>query len=1383
MPERYSPPYKDESKEERERFDHYMKYKLEDGDEKMFEALSGVSGLSREVQEDLNQHLSLEERKFVKKKKKDFSKKIEEKEKDEFLYFSKEYKTLMEYLGYENVQDLYGKIQISQIPEVKKYKEIKDPISRLEYLDQLEMPEEIACLYSVDDASTIPRIIRFQERMAKYQKMIKDPGIDVYPSSIALGLKRDVFRYSMLGEPEMEIYKKANKWCEKDEISTRHMVRLDGAGAGISSYKLLQEIYHDALKDTKKEHKAEDLTTEKIEDLAVRLGAIWLSKSMEYNLPEKGPTSSFFATPKEAIAWAKLCPRTQERLKFLRQNVSGIDLHNIQRFIGKSEPKKSVERSFHRASRMLNEFDKNPEDKRKELMDELLVKNNNSFEAKIAKIERDEARGAREIWEKVDSKEEAKKQLGEYDEYFKEEKEKIKEAYQTENERIKNLSGEEARNILLQRLEKTRRKRELERPISEKALFLLSLGHKMSERGSYSLSEIDWINTAPFGLINRCYRMHFEGVSEEGIEKYVRLSNSLGDNLANLNKEERAKLAMVSDSVLMFIGRKMTEKEARNVDPLQFDSDDLRSYLENVHLKHDWENAMKDLSDLQDFTGHKFVWTKEKLDDVIYNLSKSGPTILHEIEEVMGKKFPWTQELFDDYAKASIDTHGLEGFEEMEQKLGMKADISQQEVDNYAIYYCRCRHSGELYKIERITGKQVKWTEQMLTKIADGYSVKYNFAKDIEALEKVSGLTFKFSKEFIAKQIMKDGFYETAQALGEKVWEDRTEAQDFVAFARKAFSIQSPASRAEHCPWRNDLKKLISNQTKSGAIDLSSKQGQGMFLKYLKEIGPFNLVMLFPIFTELNREKEVRSLAEETKKLLREFGVKVDKFSKTAEVLNDLKQRKRAMIQGLQKDEIMPKVLTSVIGGEIYQSIIGSTQWSSGRSLAELVRECEHSSKTSPKLFKLPEGYETKTIKIRKQALASEVNQTDKKEEMNRLVEDERTQEIIDREVLPVFEAINVASDEKVESWWLSARKDLADSLESVIDSLQEKLGKMPEAGKERAATQIKAYQDLLTFCSEYTFLEGDDTENSIVKVMEALSEVPLKNNKVLVDTLRKVACFHLIETMPTNYTFMDPFRQPELDSAEKVKVLDNFIKEYLGEHYLHPSKDPIQTYHQPFSKNVYRNMKSIFGLTGDFRKRPLGLLRNKIDAIESSGEVIVENTTDVKLVPVRKMLRVSSGTIGDACFDKQDLLLAKGRWPLLTSIVFVANPETAVERFSGATLLIETKSFDEQPTLLVRANNPSENLLGSVDPDALNAEIIEYAIETAIKRGLKRVVAPLDKVSASCSNRSKVADYYKKNFSKAKKIMLKNTSETNFNDYPVWDANGEYACVEIWHA
>ena len=78
------------------------------------------------------------------------------------------------------------------------------------------------------------------------------------------------------------------------------------------------------------------MSDEDVEHIAVRRAARLFADSAAYNVTDRGPNSPYISSFHESVAWAQLGSEVQKQLRGMRQKIMGSDLHNIERFIGKS---------------------------------------------------------------------------------------------------------------------------------------------------------------------------------------------------------------------------------------------------------------------------------------------------------------------------------------------------------------------------------------------------------------------------------------------------------------------------------------------------------------------------------------------------------------------------------------------------------------------------------------------------------------------------------------------------------------------------------------------------------------------------------------------------------------------------------------------------------------------------------------------------------------------------------------------------------------------------------------------------------------------------------------------------------------------------------------
>ncbi len=249
--------------------------------------------------------------------------------------------------------------------------------------------------------------------------------------------------------------------------------------------------------------------------------------------------------------------------------------------------------------------------------------------------------------------------------------------------------------------------------------------------------------------------------------------------------------------------------------------------------------------------------------------------------------------------------------------------------------------------------------------------------------------------------------------------------------------------------------------------------------------------------------------------------------------------------------------------------------------------------------------------------------------------------------------------------------------------------------------------------------------------------------------------------------------------SPTGVERVGDFLTQYVAEHYLNKEQERHDhTQHTPFTPELTNSLLTVWQLKGDVNKHPIIQTTEKLHTLDK-GQVL-QKKVSVSFVPAKGLMRIFAGDIGDACYTSRYAELAGGRHEHLTSVLMVTNRGKGDERIEGSVLFIESETTEGESVLVVRANNPRENLLGKVDPDSLINASLSYAKEMAQARGIKKTSVIRDQATAASSNRGAVAAYYQTKFANAPSLTLTNTEETNFNGYNIWNPSSGHPVVEI---
>ncbi len=341
-----------------------------------------------------------------------------------------------------------------------------------------------------------------------------DDRHSVKPHNVKLGLWRDVVFASMIGTPEMGALSLARRWtlADSEKEDTRRSTYNLPAIRGYHSYIFPPDEearweYRDGeqvitnpdrragtvgyafpeLAKTYEQVKAAiecknpDDTAETIEHAAVRELARIITKSTEYNSSYRGENSPYRSHFAEQMAWARLGDQVQRQFRGMRQKIRDIDLHNIGRFIGKSGDN-PYELAWRRLEKLADTVTLDHVGPAREY---LLKKTRDD-------IQRQHRRYGNDVAHKI-----------------------ITEGA-TKLASIDNLTDEEVLARFQVEREKLAQKRNEHMSLAQKAL---DLHFKDGVDGD--ATPIDWINTAPFGLINRTHKALNRGVSKDTAFAYA----------------------------------------------------------------------------------------------------------------------------------------------------------------------------------------------------------------------------------------------------------------------------------------------------------------------------------------------------------------------------------------------------------------------------------------------------------------------------------------------------------------------------------------------------------------------------------------------------------------------------------------------------------------------------------------------------------------------------------------------------------------------------------------------------------------------------------------------------------------------------------------------
>lgn len=469
--------------------------------------------------------------------------------------------------------------KISDRSKIEAFGAIKDGLARLELLKNMSLTEAAE---SIRDFGLTPGAYWYLSgRLDFYQKFIEGKAVKRYktqewnsekgqyedvvkeeiidsssatPETIKLGLFRDAMFASMIGTPEMGIFKISNRQCKERKISTTHFPLVKGYHSDIFegnigyAYPFLRKTYEKARASVEGRMKGQgrEIDEQQIEHRAVMLASSWLTESMNYNPPGRGPESPYVSGNEEAIAWARLGEHVKKQLCGMRQKIQSVDLHGIERFIGKSGDNRYgyEKKRLAREVKSLEDFTQDNQSydafflpAKSEDGTDRQIKGKEAAEI-MTRQKNSEAVQRAKLWFSRESEkinhwfEKSKTKIAGYD-ITEEERNSIyssvqdrynkkiadlQQEYQGEIARLENRTPEELLGAFKERQVIVNKRFEKRKSLAQKALDLhFRFNHEGRDYGSKPFDQIDWVNSAPFGVIKRAHRALSAGVDEQTI--------------------------------------------------------------------------------------------------------------------------------------------------------------------------------------------------------------------------------------------------------------------------------------------------------------------------------------------------------------------------------------------------------------------------------------------------------------------------------------------------------------------------------------------------------------------------------------------------------------------------------------------------------------------------------------------------------------------------------------------------------------------------------------------------------------------------------------------------------------------------------------------------
>ena len=354
----------------------------------------------------------------------------------------------------------------------------------------------------------------------------------------------------------------------------------------------------------------------------------------------------------------------------MRQKIQSVDLHNIDRFIGKCGTNKyDAERK--KLYGQLKFITESPEDEKVQVFLEkensfAIIQQDKFFESESKRIEVKYNKARKEIVDLSLPEDELKLQLRSVEDDYHTALRKLTDDVNSKKEYYTNRTVDELKTDLAQRQEVVTERYERRKNLAQKALDLHWMeGVAKDEYDEDSIyNPINWINNAPLGTIKRAHKMMRNESAPEAIIKYALADIIVGKR--GMNREDFQAVSELYDSA-----KKGDWEEKRHIESIMT--------VGGIVSSAGYEVSLDDLSSMaeQQYSGMAGCLKKYPLEAVREFMSQSvnldSVTTVKEITDKFGHSLSNDEVL----AMAKQNITGLEGAMKSFSLVDVQALLSQ----------------------------------------------------------------------------------------------------------------------------------------------------------------------------------------------------------------------------------------------------------------------------------------------------------------------------------------------------------------------------------------------------------------------------------------------------------------------------------------------------------------------------------------------------------------------------------------------------------------------------------------------------------------------------------------------------------------------------------
>jgi len=596
------------------------------------------------------------------------------------------------------------------------------------------------------------------------------------------------------------------------------------------------------------------------------------------------------------------------------------------------------------------------------------------------------------------------------------------------------------------------------------------------------------------------------------------------------------------------------------------------------------------------------------------------------------------------------------------------------------------------------------------------------------------------------------------------------------------YKMQPPSNNEDNDPWKKHLNPLLANAFGEDGETLENEQIKNEVLKYIKNFGLVYVPYLFDIFRKIIGIDEID---EETKKELRIFGINPN-LQRDAILLELNKVAKGGYTNNILNGDV-PESLDTSLGKALFiKEFVPQSSFDRGYNNWKDLGLKALESYTIPSYIRRQEielldkgdmnDLDAEVLHKKRQEIFENTETATRFEAFKGYIEDTNNgftifnvQEAVQKRIISQQELIakkDVVKDVKViESIQKAIDKDLL-----LLKNLEEVV--LGVTGEGPLANNAAMYARLVELSAE-----RNNKEENLNRFLRACALTDIMDGNQGLRTL-----FHYMFTKDT------------ID-AEYLRILSDFTSHSIDHEYLDKQENG-------FSEDIKIRIRTLlmankvykvsFGKDGgDMSLDYFTKILKDLEKIDNpTGNRVLSK---VAFVPVNGLGRITAGNVGDACYTSQTERLSDGDFQNTHMMMITKESKDGAKHIVGSVIGIQAQEVESGvPVYVIRANNPQENYLSSIDVDSYVEASLQACIQQAVdirnenlengSDGDIKVCMPMESSSnAAMTNRPRVHERMHKKFSSCERVGLNSNDDTNFNGYDIWNKNSSHAVVCVY--